>query len=93
MAHNKYKLKDNHVVHFKGDHYTNANITDEVAQQMVNEVPGAADNFVNAPEAEKEEKEEKKSKKSKAKKEDKKGDADEANESMKPVEENPNIKE
>lgn len=86
MKDQKFKIKAGHEpLHYKGDYYTNHNLTDEVAEQMVKEVPGSAIHFVNAPEVAEEEP------KKKAKK--KEPEPDEANESMTHVEDNPNIKE
>lgn len=50
MKDQKYKLKDGIVVYYQHTHFTNANITDDVAEQMVKDNPANADNFVTAPE-------------------------------------------
>lgn len=44
------KLKDNACVFFKGAHYTNANITDAVAGQMLKAFPALEKQFVTLPE-------------------------------------------
>jgi hypothetical protein len=43
------KLKDNACVFFKGAHYTNANITDAVAVQMIKAFPALKQQFVTLP--------------------------------------------
>ncbi len=46
----KYKLKDNRVVGFKNSHYTNANITDAIALDMVKANANHSRSFVNGSE-------------------------------------------
>lgn len=47
------KLKDNACVFYKGAHFTNANITDAVAAQMLKNFPALKAQFVTLPEVEK----------------------------------------
>jgi hypothetical protein len=51
----KYKIKENTVITFKGEVFTNDNITDEAAKRMLKDTPGLAPNFVDLPVKEKEE--------------------------------------
>lgn len=44
----KYKLKESSVVGFNNSHYTNANITDEVALAMIEQNRNHAKSFVNS---------------------------------------------
>ena len=50
MKDQKYKLKENQVVYFQHAHYTNANITDEIALEMVRANKANADLFETTPE-------------------------------------------
>ena len=52
----KYKIKENTVITYKGEVFTNDNITDAAAKRMLKDTPGLAPNFVDLPVKDEEEK-------------------------------------